>query len=558
MKVKKLVLLLVSIVIFNFFLNPHEESILATESQDIRQINQKYYPETDARILQFEVEEAIRNNSYSYYSIALQEQLADQVNQLKESDDFTIDNPLFILNPFGTLTNSLFVSFDEAAESNVYYQIKSQLNGQEQIFNQQAYLEEGQTDFLIMGLIPGTLNQVTIELRDNSDQVQSSYQFEIKMPRNKSFYPNQIHKVDGNSLEELSDGLFYTLGSSGYSGYSFFFDNEGYVRAELKLNSYRMDNLILYKDHLYFATHSSTLAKMNRLGQIVRLYSMSGYNMHHDFMIGREDEMLVLASINDVAIPRREDLILSIDLESGQVQELVDLKFLLSDYYLRATPHLTSSGNPDLDWIHINSLDKVAEDELILSSRETSTIIKISDIYDQIQLDYLIGPDDLWFDTIYADKLLDPVNSFTLHAGQHSLNYSRDESLAEDQYYIEFYNNNYWWILTRPEYEEGFDPDQSKALDSNPYDKSYYYKYLVDEAAGSYELVDSIPVPYSSIVSNVQIMDNDNILINSGKANVVGEYDSQANLIANYEYPSSHNGFTYRVFKNDFQGFWFE
>lgn len=44
---------------------------------------------------------------------------------------------------------------------------------------------------------------------------------------------------------------------------------------------------------------------------------------------------------------------------------------------------------------------------------------------------------------------------------------------------------------------------------------SYYYKYLVDENAGTYELVKSFAVPYSSFISSVQEI-GDTIVVDSG------------------------------------------
>ena len=63
-------------------------------------------------------------------------------------------------------------------------------------------------------------------------------------------------------------------------------------------------------------------------------------------------------------------------------------------------------------------------------------------------------------------------------------------------------------------------------------DASYSYTYRIDENAGTVELVDSFPVPYSSIVSNATLNpDTGHWAVNSGVAMVYGEYDSQGNLI---------------------------
>lgn len=547
-----IILLTITILFINQIL-----SVRAEDSFNLTDLSIERFPDTDASIYDFVIYDDDYNKDFSYYDASVQSVLQRQINYLKVRNDYPSQEPLIIMNPYGTLNNSLYVYIESDTLPNIEYTIETELNGNEQIFQQSPIIKSNNQshEFLIIGLVPNEINYVTLTNRDDNGNILSNLEFEIKLPRSKSFYPNQVQKEAGPSSDSLADGLYYMIMTGGFTGYSYFFDNDGIMRAELKTDAYRLDTIEFYQDHVYFASDSQTIAKMSPLGKIEELYTIPGYNMHHDFIIGQEDELLVLASYNDIDNPRREDLILSIDLRTGNVEELIDLKEMLGEYYLLTTYHRTSSGIPDLDWIHINSIEKTAEDEVILSAREPSTIIKISDLYGEPYIDYLIGPEEVWENTAYLNELLTPVNDFPIHAGQHSLNYSQPAELSAQEYYIEFYNNNYWWITTRPELAEGVDSKHSLNLNSNIVDSSYYYKYLVNEAQRTFELVDSIEVPYSSIVSNVQSIDS-NIVINSGKANIVGEYDSNGELIAQFYYPSTD--FTYRVFKNEFKDFWFE
>ena len=52
------------------------------------------------------------------------------------------------------------------------------------------------------------------------------------------------------------------------------------------------------------------------------------------------------------------------------------------------------------DWIHLNSLVYLPEeDALILSSRETSAILKLTDLHGDPQLEWIAGDDRFWQDT---------------------------------------------------------------------------------------------------------------------------------------------------------------
>ena len=89
-----------------------------------------------------------------------------------------------------------------------------------------------------------------------------------------------------------------------------------------------------------------------------------------------------------------------------------------------------------MNWIHVNSIELVDEDSVLLSSRETSTIIKIDNIYDESTIDYMIGSPNFWEGSGYEDLLLTQVGEFSLQAGQHALTVETDDSLSDGQYYV--------------------------------------------------------------------------------------------------------------------------
>ena len=122
------------------------------------------------------------------------------------------------------------------------------------------------------------------------------------------------------------------------------------------------------------------------------------------------------------------------------------------------------------------------------------------------------------------------------------------------------YNNNFGTSPSQPDYDwsqiGGLNTTsnykmKSAALASA---KSYYYKYLVDENAGTYTLVKSFSVPYSSYISSVQDY-NGSVIVDSGGQGILGEYDSDGDLLKQYSIKMS-NYMIYRVYKYDFDGFY--
>lgn len=552
--------MLILFTFFIFVMTP--ATIFAENNDDTENIDIRLYQDSTTTVYDFVLpdSEFIARN-FNHTDPEIQTQYDAAVQKLKSMHNFSFEDPLFILNPYGTVTNGLYINFNHHNDdATVNYTITTEGHKNDHIFQRSLKNASEDSDLFesqIIGLVPGVDNHIELELVDNSNEVIDTLSFNIQMPKTSSFYPSYLSTQDGDSTRQLSDGLFYLVGTSQFNGFTYFFDNEGVLRAEIDTNSYRFDNLLFHEDYIIMANTSTQLIVMNSLGQITQYYDMPGYNMHHDFIIGQEDEVLILASLNDRKSIRREDIILSLDLNSGQIKELLDLKDVFGDYMQVTAPSYNQDGDAtDLDWIHINSIEKVDEDAVLLSSRETSTIIKVSNLYDEPKVDYLIGPEPVWMGTDYSNLLLTQKGTFPLHGGQHSLNLSRTSIQSDGEYYVTFFNNNYWRYLTRPDYMGHIEEHNSRNFEPNPDDLSYMYKYLIDESEGTFELIQSFPVPYSSIVSNVDPLPNGNYAINSGKANVFSEYDSKGNLIRSYHYVSGN--FAYRAFKDNFTDFWFQ
>ena len=280
--------------------------------------------------------------------------------------------------------------------------------------------------------------------------------------------------------------------------------------------------------------------------------------MHHDFNWGADGQLIILATKEITFDDRVMDFVLGADLETGEVSELADLRNIFPDYY-DMTEKVSSTSAffwqaGARDWIHVNSVDYKDDGSILLSSRETSTLIKIADIYENPELEYLIGDAAYWEETSYASYSYEKSGEFKDQYGQHTASFIESDDLEDGQYYIMMYNNNYYANSTRT---DGYEPELDDSVSENLTDEeavSQVYVYLVDENEKTYSLAWSFDVPYSSIVSSVQAYDG-NFVINSGVANVFGEYDDTGNLIQSFEYECSFQG--YRVMKDSFEGYWF-
>ena len=484
------------------------------------------------------------------YTLEYQSDISDQIEDLKSEREYTLEDPLIIADPYGTNTTGLYLYFTTDTPTLLSYTISA--DGCEDFTQTAAGGYEIEHEHQIIGVIAGTKNTIKLTTTDESGAKTQTLTLSYTAPELLGDSENaQLTVTDGESSEALSDGLYTMLGNrSGEDNeqvdFILVYDNNGTLRSEIPIKSYPSCRLLFDEDTMYYSTSADEIAALDADSQITALYEMGDYKLHHDYIIGSQNDLLVLAT--DTASNTEEDRIVSVSLEDGLVTELIDLADLFEEYF-----HSIDYEEDELDWMHINSLCLAGDDTLIISSRETSSIIKISGIYDNPSVDYLISSDQFWEGTGYENLLLSQSGDFTLQAGQHCVDYETSDELAQGQYYLTMYNNNNATISTR-DYDYTTDDHYNGTYSGTEGDESYYYKYLVDENAGTFKLVESLPVTYSGYVSSVQ-QTGGNLIINSGSKFKTSEFDRNHNLIQTLT--GSGETWWYRVFKYTYSGYWF-
>lgn len=391
----------------------------------------------------------------------------------------------------------------------------------------------------------------------------------------------EVEQTQTNDSTELGDGLYAVLGNdSAGQDFMFYYDNNGILRGEVPILYYRAHRLLFRDNIMYFSASTHDIVGMNNLGQIVKFYNTTDkYLLHHDYAMDDDGNLVVLAT--DTTKTTMQDQIITIDGDSGEITNVVDMTDLYSSYEestatatmgTKATDNSSSasattgkasestadSDSTKKDWLHLNTIQLTGDGSAILSSRETSTIIKISDVEGDPSIDYMIGESSFWEGTDYSQYLLTKDTSdgdWPSTGGQHSVTYVEDASLPDGQYYLYLFDNNFGLSNTRPDYSwtdniEGINTGYTEDTNSN------YYKYLVDENAGTYKLVNPFEVPYSSIVSSAEEYSDGTIVIDSGMKGTWGVYSDDGTLIQQYKMKILQS-MIYRVYKYDFAGFYF-
>ena len=475
------------------------------------------------------------------YTTEYQEAVKKRLETAKESGTYTTEKMLVEQNPFGTNTLSLYVYFATEEPASVSY-VVSVPDSEIADFGGKVNQEETYTtehEFQVIGLIPDMENTITFTLEAEGGTITTAsckYKMGSLAGEEEVQLKQTAGQTDVSSQISLPDsGLYVILGNdSDDVDFMYYYDENGTIRGEVPLIGYRSHRLVFENDRMYYSISETKIAAVNELGMVEQVYDLGNYQLHHDYVFDDDGNLLILAT--DTGKQTVEDCVLKLNPSTGEVSCILDLE--------------------DLDWVHINTIQWMGEDSILLSSRETSTIIKVQNLSTTSEIGYMMGEESFWEGTGYENLLLtkDESNgSFSSAGGQHTVTYVTDDSLPDGQYYLYLFNNNLGYSESRPDYD--WSQIDQIATDLSSGTTSYYYKYKVDENAGTYTLVQSFEVPFSGYVSSVQECE-DTILVDSGMQGLIGEYKEDGTLVKQFQMNLSKY-YIYRVYKYDFSGYLF-
>lgn len=501
------------------------------------------------------------------YNVEKQAAIKEQLDAEYAAGGYDETAPFVKADPFGTDTLSCYVRFATTDPVVVTYEVagRKKFADSPKVAAFSRTPRGGDTpatdhEFKVIGLIPNRKNTVTLTCTAQ-DGTSRTLTFTVKTSALKGEEEKHLTVTAGESNTQLADGLFAILGNdSSKLDFMYLYDNAGQIRGEVPIIDYRSHRLLFPGDGSMIMSVSTTkMAQINAIGQVVNVWSTGDYELHHDYAFDDDGNLLVLASHAgseaDLDVDRAaakdkgervnvEDLIIKVDVTAGDVSLVVDLGNIFPD--LKASAKVAQDG--DLDWIHINTIQWLGGGTILLSSRETSTVIKLTDIYGTPAVDWLMGSPDFWAGSGFEDKLLQAQGDFSLNAGQHSVTYlpSSDTAIT-GRYQVLLYDNNFGAAESYPKFDWG-QLGASVVTDYNRGTHSFGRIFTVDETARTYELEEQIAVPFSGYVSSAQrVGSSSSMLVASGQAKTFTECDRYGLPIATYEMEAEK--FIYRVYK---------
>lgn len=358
-----------------------------------------------------------------------------------KSGDYTIDNPLVILNPYESNELAAYVGFNSDQKVSYEYTVNGNIPF--------TYTNEDLSNTVIIpvvGLYNNTLNKVDITTYDSSGAVAATTQIEISTEDtsiSEEISTADVINVKEDEFTEFMDGKFLI------DNYTNIYDADGNLRgfniapdsgyAYMKI----VDDKFLVPDK--WSENSKynkviySYSFMGRVDPDLYFISPEGTKFHHDFVqVG--DELYALTSSvsedSDFADSMIESLV-SVYSLNGKLQTTFDL----SEYF-SADDELPNLGT-NVDDLHLNSIDYYEEGNmLILDSRSYSSFMGYN--LDTNQVEWLFdNPDTVGADL--SDILLTPQGEMEYPSGQHTA-FVANDFLTEDQkqdgmLYISIFDN---------------------------------------------------------------------------------------------------------------------
>lgn len=236
---------------------------------------------------------------------------------------------------------------------------------------------------------------------------------------------------------------------------------------------------------------------MNTFGMLDEYYTINEYVYAGELHIQEETNQLLFIASNPER-PSVRNLILSMNLETGEVTKVVDLYELFSDEFV------------DCDF-EIESFDCMQDGSMIVNLKDYKSMI-VFDVHAQVnQVNYILtSNEDLWEATSFQGKIYQKIGNFEHFSNPYEIQVLYGEHrLVEGQYYIT--------MLNRTE------------------EQSVFYKMFIDENTKTYTLAEQVELDglqhghwYEDAIDSInQEVDTDQEWI--------GIYKNQNELIMKYQ-----------------------
>lgn len=401
----------------------------------------------------------------------LQNEVIKEIKEDISNNEYTLDSPMVLLDPFGNSPLTALIVFNTLEETKVFVYINS-------VFV--TTMESDKEHIIpIYGLIENKDNEVRLVLENGLEKT-----LNIKTDKIDSIFKYQYNGVNNSNSSLFINSPRGKFSLDGFGKVNWYMDNSNY---EMEVTSDKK---------IYLLDNYNRLVETDFMGQVTRMYYVD--------LMGNNHQLVMLDNGNMMAIDSSFS-ISEINYETGEVVKVVDLIEILMDV------------DPEIDItksvVYMNYFQYVEEDNTILISiRGLDTIIK----YDlsEKKIIWMITDNEI-FSSKFSNYKLNLVGDGSYFVGQHT-------PYMKGNYLYVFDNNNCYFNDTNEFSSLG----KSSAIiyEINGMDIREVYRYKSDLSSGwygnFYQYDDSKLINFGSVIDHsegnyskvLELDDNDNLL----------------------------------------------
>lgn len=359
-----------------------------------------------------------------------QQEIEKEIAAEYEAGDYTFDDSLVVLDPYGLSPLTAIAMFRTEEPSKISLHISAELCIDEVNFT----FEEFKTEHVIpiLGLYAGQVNQVLLTAETDSGKVHQTT-IEIETGESVDEIKFRSNKYKLWDIDAYGEGLNFSNQIEGSDNGKWAFDSQGNCRWYFTENVSGHESIfnklcqaVEFDGHgCFFVACGATTQnapvvyfKLNYTGKILGVW-FADNSLHHEITATNKNTLIALGN-NPSTIGSEQDVVYELDLTTGEMIHFLDYKNVL----MRSRKCDSVFDTQEADWAHLNAVVPYYDDRIIVSSNHQSTVI-CNDWDGNISW-MLCNPEG--YPEIYKDYILTPIGSdFEYAYGQHCVTIINDE-----------------------------------------------------------------------------------------------------------------------------------
>lgn len=345
-------------------------------------------------------------SGYYFFSRERGEDIVDSTNRvdaeygrLARTGLFTLDMPLIVINPYRLAPLTAMVLFATKEECRAEAVTAGFGGGQDF----ESHTEPTRFHRIpVLGLYPGRENKVTLVLKSEDGAIVENREYRIPMGE----IPQELVHVADVKKKKSGSAFPFKLVVGGDTPYPYAVDETGTVRYYIRKKSRSYGLFPLSGGRMWFMEKTNHMVcrpsfsnpvgtrvyELDWWGRVMNVFQLR-CGIHHDVCEKEPGGNIIAASAS--LEKYTEDAVIEIDRHTGKTVKMVKFENLL--------PGLSYCDG--IDWVHINSVQYVPEqDSVLVCARNLHSVFLID--WESGKLKWIMGPESFWRGTGFENYLV--------------------------------------------------------------------------------------------------------------------------------------------------------